>query len=1455
MTNSCYIGKVLVMVSKNNFKLLAEENANKHQHFGLRKLSIGVASVLLGTTFFLGATTNVYADSAVASKGETQPVALNSNISSQAASQQGSSTAVQSNASASNAELNEAASNAGSEAQTTTPASAANSTQTVSVDALKGIAVGSTDLGQNKSEVKKPTFSGTVYVSPKQNYKYGDKLSLRYRLTTYGDSDIQDPQFILMVPGGFSANLNDFNWSPATTYNPQAKDLGHVGPNNEQVFLVTLSKNPTWNSGQFVTFDAVADSAGPYKYSDFGTPLVSVITDYANAGDIAEKGAGTTTIKLKNGQSFKVAKSIYTINEKQWSESGSKIGYNVNAGTTQLDQSQYSIKNISTKVEGNDQKGDEALNATIQLNGNISDGSYIDFRMGIPYHDEATNTTQYEPYDSNVQSTFDIPYQGQTIGTVYNMGDYSRLVFNKSVNDFNNPKINITLRWTSDNGIASLSNIDGRNYIYQETQDPLKNGIKFDYIPKNDIDINGQKFTSGFGANGNGIVNGTYVYLKKIINNGVLKTGAALIPSQNRTWDKDNHVAVNTSWSNTTTVSPSTKELGNEFDIVTEVPVDDSGLITYTPTPASVMEEKLKNGIADYYENKLSNGVIGDKASYICNDSKKVGTPDANVKVTLTQREENNKIIYTWHVLVTNDNPTKFPEINFATGTSTVTASAHNFTLPEGINSYEEDIAAAHAVRTTNYGPSDPMSAKTGNQELMSVLEKLPVALTHFVRYSNGKKTETTPVGNPWCAYIKYIGDGEVSGGANVSDLVTSTLSFVDKTNNQPISSLSCQVATGSPISFSDATSEYQRIRNKGYQLVEIVAVKNGNETSLSGIDMDKLSTVSFGPSSKDANKFIIYMIKKAPVQKQTASLSFVDETGDEPTNPVDTITATGKSGDPIEFKDAQDEPVSQIISELEARGYKVDKVTSDDASKDTISNYNFGNYDSDDKTTQSFTIYLTHQTKTVYETATATETIDYYYAGTEIQPAKAPQYSKRVTYTRNGTEDLVSHKVTWNNNWTPDSEFSPVDSPVVSGYTPSSTTISAPSVDLTKLKDRQTLPYASTVYYSPSQQTAILNFVDDDDMGKVINDSITASGDSDSQISFENVAKIISELESSHSHYVLESMSKGTESISRTALFALLQAANESVSVSDQTDWKTIFGNFDHDDNTNQVFTLHFKHQHSQIADKVVNETIKYTGTDKAITDHTASLTFVPNDGSYHDEVTGADHITGWHLENDTTDSGSFAEVKNPVVDGYHVVSAVDANGNDVLDAKSNSVKEQNVTAQSKNIVITVTYAKNQSTEQPTTRTTAAPTEQPTTQPTAAPTTAPTEQPTTQPTAAPTTAPTEQPTVQPTTFPTTAPTEQPSVQQSQQPSVQPTAAPQTAQATVPVQVQQAKSQKIQNNQLSASSVSTVKPANKQAQQLPQTGNEQRTAGLFGLGLVSFLGALGLSLRRKKNVK
>lgn len=96
------------MLSKNNVKNRLEGNAKRVPRYSLRKLNVGLASVLLGTALYLGAPANVHAD---VPANENQPVATvptdNSTTTTQsAASEQASTVASSASTTQSNASAN-----------------------------------------------------------------------------------------------------------------------------------------------------------------------------------------------------------------------------------------------------------------------------------------------------------------------------------------------------------------------------------------------------------------------------------------------------------------------------------------------------------------------------------------------------------------------------------------------------------------------------------------------------------------------------------------------------------------------------------------------------------------------------------------------------------------------------------------------------------------------------------------------------------------------------------------------------------------------------------------------------------------------------------------------------------------------------------------------------------------------------------------------------------------------------------------------------------------------------------------------------------------------------------------------------------------------------------------------------------------------------------------------------
>ncbi|WP_302150296.1 hypothetical protein, partial [Limosilactobacillus vaginalis] len=181
---------------------------------------------------------------------------------------------------------------------------------------------------ENKAEEKIPTFSGTVWFDPEGKldpankrtpYKAGDTQEIKYRISTYGDSTIKNPQYLLLLPAGFKTTT--LSWSDANAVS-NTQDLGNVGPNGEQVFLVTTKTSPAW-TGLYATAIMTVDEkyAGVYSYADMSyLPLISALYGDAKEAGEALAGAGSPTIHLTNGTDYHVAKSTYTLNEKSWSD-------------------------------------------------------------------------------------------------------------------------------------------------------------------------------------------------------------------------------------------------------------------------------------------------------------------------------------------------------------------------------------------------------------------------------------------------------------------------------------------------------------------------------------------------------------------------------------------------------------------------------------------------------------------------------------------------------------------------------------------------------------------------------------------------------------------------------------------------------------------------------------------------------------------------------------------------------------------------------------------------------------------------------------------------------------------------------------------------------------------------------------------------------------------------------
>ena len=111
------------MVSKNNFKNKMEQTAARTPHYGIRKLSVGVASVLISTTLYMGATT-AKADtlpSTATDAATTKPETTSSSSSTQANTTAGATSSDKSGANSNSLVANNVESTANTTAQAQQP--------------------------------------------------------------------------------------------------------------------------------------------------------------------------------------------------------------------------------------------------------------------------------------------------------------------------------------------------------------------------------------------------------------------------------------------------------------------------------------------------------------------------------------------------------------------------------------------------------------------------------------------------------------------------------------------------------------------------------------------------------------------------------------------------------------------------------------------------------------------------------------------------------------------------------------------------------------------------------------------------------------------------------------------------------------------------------------------------------------------------------------------------------------------------------------------------------------------------------------------------------------------------------------------------------------------------------------------------------------------------------------
>ncbi|GAA3635494.1 hypothetical protein GCM10022297_12750 [Lactobacillus hamsteri] len=454
-------------------KQMVEEISKERQRFSIRKLSIGVASVFLGTMVFWG--TNSTVEAAVDNHSSAQTVEQTPSSNNSHDNQEQNTEIAQNNTKT--IEQNKTESNnttaqipAIHDKQKITENNLDNeaSTETLKLEGNDKVSPDTLNkiVAENKTEEKKATFTGYAQMVNADGSKnaaadsdngvevnVGDHMTIKYQLSSYGDSTIKNPNFMVLIPKGFTTDGLKDNGSAAD--NPYTINKLGKTTNGEEAYWVTTKTAPDGNGKEI---QLKADLTATDKDLDGRKQTYNVWNQlvFADAHDLNYNlpegyGGGNTTVTLTDGRKYILAKFTNGIQNYQ----AGRIVYNIIPGKNAADSSKYEVKNVSAQaVDGStdQESGSEKLSFTIVLNKPIDDQDYIDVDMGLT---EENGSIRH--YDNQLSKTIAIKYKGSVVGKAYNMGDHYRLVFNddetnRYINtaDPSNPFIiELNLNWVS----------------------------------------------------------------------------------------------------------------------------------------------------------------------------------------------------------------------------------------------------------------------------------------------------------------------------------------------------------------------------------------------------------------------------------------------------------------------------------------------------------------------------------------------------------------------------------------------------------------------------------------------------------------------------------------------------------------------------------------------------------------------------------------------------------------------------------------------------------------------------------------------------------------------------------------------------------------------------------------------------------------------------------------------
>lgn len=270
--------EVKFMVSKNNLNHKLESDATRVPHWGLRKLTVGVASVLLGTTLFFGINAYAATDAPAVTGQTTTSITTNSPSTTSSTASQSSATTNELNVSQNN--------NTMPAQQFNAQADSVEATQPISDDAytLSNVSVKSVN-GKNDTSAGYQDVSFDMTLNPSK-VKAGDYLDIHTGLKSNGEwytynSRLEQHSDLTMNTGDIIGSVDSqgdyyritFNSIVSHYQNAKASVDLKFSSYNQNAINTTLYTHDTKYKDKNLTYSPTNDAAIGDHYYTLGVQL------------------------------------------------------------------------------------------------------------------------------------------------------------------------------------------------------------------------------------------------------------------------------------------------------------------------------------------------------------------------------------------------------------------------------------------------------------------------------------------------------------------------------------------------------------------------------------------------------------------------------------------------------------------------------------------------------------------------------------------------------------------------------------------------------------------------------------------------------------------------------------------------------------------------------------------------------------------------------------------------------------------------------------------------------------------------------------------------------------------------------------------------------------------------------------------------------------------------------